>query len=302
VKPGRVTLRPAEGAAVTLGLDFSSAQNITVDGMTVTGLDMSRSRDITISHTTFTGQAIVHVGIVADANLLFDGNNHLGVLTCQGCFSAQLHVDPEGSAVTGLTIRGSVFGASFADGVRPDADTVVIEDNEFRDFVDQDPYHTDPVQIYGGTHVTIRRNFFHDNDVAAHIGGWDGNDHNVVEDNVFVGGSGNGVAIAMSSDTGSVIRHNTLVQGACAWGWHCGIVLIDHKSGDPPSTGTVVQDNILSEITDTDATSTTIDHNLFTGTQTPLYVGPTTTRLGYRLASGSPGVGAASDGLDVGIR
>jgi hypothetical protein len=69
--------------------------------------------------------------------------------------------------------------------------------------------------IYGGKRVTIRKNFFHHNDVPAHIGGWDGNDHNVVEDNVFVGSSGNGVAIAMSSDNGSVIRHNTLVQGQC---------------------------------------------------------------------------------------
>jgi hypothetical protein len=201
-----------------------------------------------------------------------------------------------------VTIRNSLFDGSFSDGIRADANGIVIEGNEFRNLVDQDPFHTDPIQIYGGERITIRGNFFHDNSVAAHIGGWDGNDHNVVEDNVFVGSPTNGEAIAMSSDVGSIIRHNTLVQGQCNYGWHCGIVLIDHKAGVDPSSGTIVQDNILSELTATDATGTTVDHNLMTDDQTPVYVGPATSYDGYRLAAGSPGVGAASDGSNVGIR
>jgi hypothetical protein len=106
----------------------------------------------------------------------------------------------------------------------------------------------------------------------------------------------------MGSDTGSIIRHNTLVPGQCNYGWHCGMVLIDHKSGDAPSTGTVVQDNILAELTDTDATGTTVDHNLWTDDETPVFVGPATSYEGYRLAAGSPGEGAGSDGSNVGIR
>ena len=301
-KDGRVTIAAEPGATVTMKVELTSARNLTVRGLTLGSLDLSRSRDITISHNRFTGQAIVHAGLVADANLLFDGNTHVDIPTCEGCFAARLHVDAEGSGDTGLTIRNSLFEGSFSDGIRADANAILIEGNEFRNLVDQDPFHTDPIQIYGGQRITIRGNFFHDNTVAANIGGWDGNDHNVVEDNVFVGTTGTGVMIAMASDVGSVIRHNTLVQGQCAYGWHCGMVLIDHKADDPASTGTVVQDNILAEITDTDATGTTLDHNLFTDEVTPVYVGPATTYAGYRLAAGSPGKGAASDGKDLGIR
>src|SRR5262249_7651945 len=43
------------------------------------------------------------------------------------------------------------------------------------------------------------------------------------------------------------------------------------------------------------------DHNLLTDQMTPIYVGLPTTYAGYRLAPGSPGVGAASDGTNVGI-
>ena len=117
-----------------------------------------------------------------------------------------------------------------------------------------------------------------------------------------MGGPDHGAAIAMSSDQGSIIRHNTLLPGKCAYNWKCGIILIGHKSDDDASVGTVVQDNILAELTSTDATGTTIDHNLFTGAQAPIFVGPAGTYAGYRLASGSPGKGAASDGKDVGIR
>lgn len=297
-----VTLAAEPDAEVTLNIAFDGARNLTVRGMTIGELDLRGSRDITIAHNRFTGQAVVHAGAIADANLLFDDNTHVDIPTCDGCFAGRLHIDPEGTEDTGVTIRNSLFDGSYSDGVRADANGIVIEGNEFRNLEDRDPFHTDPIQIYGGQRITIRGNFFHDNAVAAHIGGWDGNDHNVVEDNVFVGGPTNGEAIAMSSDVGSVIRHNTLVQGQCNYGWHCGIVLIDHKTGDDPSTGTVVQDNILSEITDTDATDTTIDHNLMTDDETPVYVGPTTTYEGYRLAEGSPGVGAASDGSNVGIR
>lgn len=300
-KPGRVTVRAQSGAAVTIAIDFTNAQNITLDGLTISDLQLSRSRDISVVRTRFTGQAIVSAGMIADANILFDGNDHRGVVTCGGCFAAQLHLNDEGTAVSGVTIRNSHFGNTFADGIRPDVNTVLIENNEFSGFADMDPYHTDPIQIYGGRRVTIRRNFFHDNAVAGNIGGWDGNDHNVIEDNVFVGGPNTGEAIAQLSDNGSVIQHNTLVQGQCAYNWHCGIINIDHKDTDPASMGTIVRDNITSEIRDRDAVYTH-DHNLMTDSAAPVYAGPTTTYDGYRLAAGSPGVGAASDGSNAGIR
>ncbi len=300
-KPGRVTLQPEAGATVSMSIAFSASQNITIDGMTISDLDMSRSRDITVSHSRFSGQAVVHVGTIAAANILFDSNSHMGVPTCASCLAAQLHADPEGSEPSGLTIRNSRFGGSFSDGVRADANSIVIEGNEFSGLVDTEPYHTDPIQIYGGRNITIRGNYFHDNAVASNIAGWDGNDHNIVEDNVIVGSPATGQAISLLSDNGSVIQHNTLVQGSCAYGWHCGIVDISHKTTDPASTGTIIRDNVLSEISDMDATYTA-DHNLFTGMQTPVYVGPATSYAGYRLATGSPGVGMASDGMDVGIR
>ena len=104
------------------------------------------------------------------------------------------------------------------------------------------------------------------------------------------------------SDDSSIIRHNTMVwrpASQCFFNVTCGRIAITSKTQDPPGIGTEVYDNIA--LVDIDRASVNRnDHNI--SGQNVTYVGPTTTYAGHRLAAGSVGERAGSDGLDVGIR
>lgn len=310
-KPGVVTVRSAEGAMASMELSLNGAHNVRVDHVTVVGGDISgTSTNITVSRSTFTGLFVINADQMANANILLDGNTHADIDTCEVCFAGRVHVTGDSGQPSGVVIQNSVFSGGNADGVRADANGVQILGNEFFGLQDEEPFHTDPIQIYGGTHITIRGNYFHDNHVSAGIMMADGGDHNVVEDNVFAPG-GYTWGITWASDDSSVIRHNTFVYGDCEFDQHCGILNITAKAEDDEGFGTVVQDNILTDLGLDRATLGQRDHNLMPTTPptgdlqgVPVFVGGDhpTTYAGYRLAAGSPGKGAASDGADVGIK
>ena len=157
---------------------------------------------------------------------------------------------------------------------------------------DKDPFHTDPIQIYGGKRVVIRGNYFHDNEVSAAIMMADGGERNLVEDNVVAAG-GQTWAMTWYSDNGSIIRHNTFADGKCDFGQPCGIINIGAKPVEPPGRGTVIRDNVLGGISDGggDEDPTFIaHHNLSRGrpipgegniTGLPTYVDPGRGYRGY---------------------
>jgi hypothetical protein len=304
-KRGVVTIRSRSGRSASMALALDGAENMRVDHVTVTSAEIASSRDVTVSHSRFTGLAVIHAGQIANANIVFDGNAHVGVDTCAGCFQGRVHVDPAGREPSGVTIGNSLFDGGNSDGVRADADGVRVIGNEFRNFPDEGPFHTDPIQIYGGTRVLVRGNRFHDNAVSAQIMMANGGEQNVVEDNV-IAGDGYTWAMTWLGDHGSVIRHNTFVDGACNFGKRCGTINL----GDPTGRGTVVRDNVLGGISGGGA-GVTADHNLSPApipgpaniTAVPTYSaggGQGTGR--FRLAPGSAGVGDASDGADRGVR
>ena len=208
---------------------------------------------------------------------------------------------------SGVTIRNSLFSGGNSDGVRADANGVKIVGNEFRDMRDEGPFHTDPIQIYGGKRVVIRGNYFHDNEVSAAIMMADGGERNLVEHNVVAAG---GLTWAMTwlSDDRSVIRHNTFADGACDFNIRCGVINIGAKASDPPGRGTIIRDNVLGGISN-GGSEFAADHNLspvvIPGVRNmrglPTYVAPRSRYDDHRLARDSLGVGAASDGSDVGI-
>jgi hypothetical protein len=187
-----------------------------------------------------------------------------------------------------------------------------VLDNEFYGFKDEEPFHTDPVQIYGGTNVEIRGNYFHDNAVSAQIMMADGGGDNVVADNV-ISGAGYTWAITWFSDDGSVIQHNTFTDGSCDNNIRCGMINLGAKADDPPGRGTVIRNNIMGGISNGGEGKLSryrADHNL-TAVKTlgarnvmgrPRFRGPLGNYKGYRLANGSPGTRGASDGSDTGIR
>jgi hypothetical protein len=100
------------------------------------------------------------------------------------------------------------------------------------------------------------------------------------------------------------IQHNTFAGG--------GDVRFEVFNGYTPS-GNLVRDNVFTAgggISTSSSGYGANDHNLNAGqsgngnvTGTPVFVGGSnpTSYAGYRLASGSPGKGAASDGTDMGI-
>jgi Right handed beta helix region len=276
----------------------------------VTTADISgASRDITITRSRFTGQAVIHADQMVDAHIRLDRNTHANIDACGTCFAGRVHVTGDSGRPSGVVVSRSLFSGGASDGVRADANGVVIASNEFRGLSGAGDSHTDPIQIYGGTHVVIRGNYFHDNAVAAQIMMANGGDHNVVEDNV-IAGAGYTWAMTWNSDDGSLIRHNTFANGACDAGVRCGTISLA-GAAKPGARPTVIRDNVITAIgSDGLGAGFVADHNLTAlptpGTANlrgaPRYVGPLKMYAGHRLAKGSLGTRDASDGADRGIR
>jgi hypothetical protein len=311
-KSGVVTIREQEGASASMAVSFSPAARIVLDGLTIRSAYLrGATRDVTIRNSQFTGGFVVD-STSTGANLLLDGNTHVGI---------NASATDSGARVTvwggGLTVQRSLFRGGDSDGVRVGGPGARILDNEFVDLVYAGGNHTDAIQIYGVDErdTTIRGNYFHGANMRAGvIAGYDGVTRALIEHNVIdvAGPAGRPWAIELGSDNGSIVRHNTLVGGTCEWAMPCGIIYTDAKSGMPASTGTVIVDNVATRV-EVRAGSTNIarHHNMvrespgagdFLGT--PLFTGGArpTSYAGFHLATGSPGKQAASDGTDVGIR
>jgi hypothetical protein len=312
-KPGVVTVRARPGDTASMALDFAPAVNVRVDGVTVTSANIAgRSRNLTIANSKFTGIAVVNAEQMVHANVVFDGNTHADIDTCTACHAGRLHIEGNSGRPSGVVVTNSVFSGGNSDGVRADADGIEIRNNEFFGLRDEDPFHTDPIQIYGGTRIAIRGNYFHDLHVSAAIMMADGGTHNVVEDNVVAPG-GYTWALTWYSDDRSIIRHNTFADGQCDFENACGIINLGAKPGEQVGQGTIIRDNVIGGISypdgDTDRMFTAEDNlsrdpvpGASNITGLPTYLGPADRYSGYRLAQGSLGQDDTSDGSDRGIR
>lgn len=309
VKDHTVVVRSRQGTSARLALDFDPAANVRVSDVTITSARIAGpSHDVAITHSRFTGLAFVDASEMTDAHILLDANRHVDVDTCTSCYQGRVEVDGDSGRPSGVVISHSLFSGGDSDGIRAGARGLQIVGNEITGLRDQDPFHTDPIQIYGGKQVVIRGNYIHDNDVSAGIMMADGGNGNLVEDNV-IAGSGQTWAITWLSDDGSIIRHNTFPDGSCDFDRRCGTINLGSKPGLPAGRGTVITDNVIGGIA-SDGAQFEADHNLTRDaapgegnvTGVPTYAGPPSTFAGHRLAAGSPGSGAASDGRNPGIR
>jgi hypothetical protein len=313
-KSARVTIKPQSGAAVTMAANFFSAANITLQGLTISGLEIDgQTRDITVRDSAFTGRAILRTTQMANANVLLDGNTHLNIDVCSGCYAARVHLPERNEqAPSGVTISNSLFAGGNADGIQNGSNGTQIIANEFRD-LRQGPEniaHTDPIQLYGSKNTLIKGNYIHD--TASGIMAPDGADHEIIEDNVIKSTSPQ--TIQLGSDNGSIIRHNTLPDGPCEFNQRCGLIALGSKPGQPAGRDTLITDNILRSIEVTIGSSAFDSHHNLLATGTPRHTtdikglptytgGPTPTSLdAYRLADGSLGKDNASEGTDRGAR
>jgi parallel beta-helix repeat protein len=284
-------------------INFGSGDSgFTLYGMTGMGGSIgSGATNIIVRGSTFTGEVRIS-GTVPSSNIVFDGNSHNNIGGGPTCCRFL--------ADGAVTIMNSHLEGGGSDGVRlGTSQPVQVLANTFLNIrADGSGNHTDMIQWYGGSNAVIRANLF-----KQTIGGetqvvaaYDSTSGNLIEDNV-IDVTGRDWGIELYSDDGSIVRHNTVVNRSGT-----GFIDLNRKSQDDAGRNTHVYDNITTRVLlQSGSTAARRDHNMvrqnagpgdFVGV--PVFVGGAnpTTYDGYRLAPGSPGKGAASDGLDVGAR
>jgi len=257
----------------------------------------SGASNITVRRCAFNSEISI-TGTTPSSNIVFDGNTHNNITGYQ--------TSNRFFANGAVTIKNSWFEGGGSDGVRlATSQPVLVLNNTFLNILeDGSGNHTDMIQIYGGSNAVVRGNLFKQTvrgDTQV-FGAFDGTSGNLIEDNV-IDVTGRPWGIELYSDRNSIVRHNTLVYyGTCPWNMPCGQIALDHKSSDPAGSGTQVYDNIAIITISNGSTTARNDHNM--SGKGVLYVGGTspTTYAGYKLAAASPGLNAASDGLNLGAR
>ena len=326
-KSGKVTIASASGnftASLFLknGLNEDQSapaqtQNLKFQNLTIEGIDVIGLADVSFVSNKFTGACSLRVSrSVPNAKILFDGNTfddiHYGLwegrLTVRGYDNTQ----PVGVKIINNHFGNSSSAVGESDGVQIIGGAYGVEIGPGNEFVGirQGGFsaHVDPIQLYGSKFTVIRGNYMHGCDTGVMAP--DGTDHELIEQNV-IDPVDYPYPIIMGSDQGSIIRHNTFPDGPAAWGMRKGILRIGSNEGNPPSTGTVVEDNVLGEVAVQAGSSVSVNFNLIAngaaiGSQDihglPTYVGGAPVNyVGYALAAGSLGRGNASDGTDRGI-
>ena len=307
-KAGKVRIREAPGASATIRLDFNGASFIEIDGLTIGSARLSGgTHDVSILDSTFTGSLTI-IGLT-NANVLLDHNTHANINAGgQSSSPARIHLSYSSTAHSGVTVQSSLLAGGDSDGIQTGVGVNIIA-NEFRDILENGPNHTDAIQVLGARGVLVRANYIHNSSTG--IVAYDGISASLIEDNV-IALPRRPWGIELYSDDGSVVRHNTLLSGSCDFNLRCGAISMGRKSSDDAGRGTAVIDNIATEINAESGSSLGArHHNLVQRgavggdlSGSPRFVGGAVPAgyAGYALAAGSPGVRAASDGANIGIR
>jgi hypothetical protein len=305
-----ITIRAAVGASATMRYQFGSDDSgFTLDGLSGMGGTISAgASNITVRNSAFNTYA--QFNGLANSNIVFEGNSHNYINSPSGAPNARIGLIGNSSSHSGVTIRYSVLRGGDSDGVFTGVGVNVIG-NEFADICASGPNHTDMIQFAdpgepsgGATGAVIRGNYFHSGGCPTQtLASYDsGTRYVLIEDNVV--DTRRPWGIELYSDEGSVVRHNTVrwyPDSECAFnGLECGQIDITRKSADPPGTGTQVYDNLAVVVVRNGSSVARNDHNV--DPEAVSFVGPLTTWAGFRLAAGSFGKGAASDGTDIGIQ
>ncbi len=327
-----ITIREQSGATVSLGLEVREEDaNFTLDGLTLNSalfLNYAYSpgegpKNITVKNSEFTSSVLFDGPV--NSNIVLDNNTHMNInfagpnnaVTC-GDTPAAIHFpysSPFGTS--GVTVKNSLFKGGNKDGIQNGIGLNII-DNVFDDIGEHgavcgdyaDTPHTDSIQILGAAGTVVRGNTF--KNVVTGIVAYDGIENATIENNL-IETVNRPEGIELLSDTNSIVRRNTLVyKSGCGNGSNeCGVIFVGSKTGSPGSSGTVIEDNIATEISVQSGSNLSVSRynmlrNGASGTNfigIPSYTGGATptTRNGFFLNAGSPGKNASSAGNDVGI-
>jgi len=313
VKSSTVTVRSteAQGAVISLSIGGTTS-GLRFDSLAIGSSGIQgTAKNITISNSRFTNQLVIRMDAVANANILIDGNTFDGISVCGSCYEGRLQVNGGAYPIGVKVTRNHFGGRGESDGIQIGAPGVVVGPGNVFEDIRQGSYsrHVDAIQGYGQSRTTITGNYFRNSDVFLMFP--DGGTAELINNNVFDGGSGNN-GIQLGSHNGDVFEHNTVRNVT---------VNMDKKTENTtPSQNIVARNNIMIgsnfKTVDTNGTpactNCTFDHNLFTssgsvkGTAsmvgTPLFVGGSvpSTWAGWQLAPSSPGFAGGSDGKDMG--
>lgn len=319
-----ITITAESGATPTMQLDFEKKYNpngFTLDGLTISYADVlgnsanfsdaSRPRNFTIKNSTFNGA--IRFDSIDNANISLDHNTHNNIDTNSNCTAApaRIWLSYSSNNPSGVTISNSYLSGGNTDGVQAGAPANIIN-NEFYNIFEKgssDCSHTDAIQLVGGGGMTITGNYIHS--TADGIVAYDGTDHNTITNNVIDLKTGRW-GIELYSDDTSVVRNNTLVYNTgCAYS-PCGHIMLDKKTSSPNGHGTIIENNIVYDISQADgSTAASERNNMFRSgagspdfNGIPIFAGGSspTTWAGFKLAANSPGIHGATDGGAVGIR
>ncbi len=313
VKSTPVTVRSTTAQGATLSPSIGgTTSGLRLDSLTLGSSGIQgAAKNITISNSRFVDQLVIRMDAVANANILIDANTFDAISVCASCYEGRLQVNG-GTYPIGVKVSRNHFGAGGeSDGIQIGAAGVVVGPGNVFDGIRQGSYgrHVDAIQGYGQSRTTITGNYFRNGDAFLMFP--DGGTAELINHNVFDGGSGNN-GIQLGSHNGDVFEHNTVRNVA---------INMDKKTESPtPSQNIVGKNNLLIGTTfktvdsagNPACTNCSFDHNLYTtssavrGTNstvaTPAFVGGSlpTSWAGWQLAPASPGTGAATDGRDLG--
>jgi hypothetical protein len=322
-----------DSAMTIASLTVSTSNHWKFQGLHLKELDSLGNTNVTFTHNLHTdGQFSLAPTsrchppgptYAANANVVVDHSEFTHYNETNGGREGRLTLcgDPSHSVSTGFVIQnnwfhggwaGSAGASSCSDGIDGlnASYGAVIRNNEFSDMAQGSCVtafpgpvpHVDPIAPNGLPYALITGNWFHDNGDGSGgiLAGPDPGiqvTHNLFECTCVYHNSILGYSVR-----GWTIQHNTFVGGN---------VMFQNANGEQPTSGNVVRDNLwkgggLSAV----GSYGSNDHNLNSGQSgagnvrgTPVFVGGSNPRsyAGHRLAPGSPGKRAASDGTDIGI-
>lgn len=316
-KASTVTIQPVTGATVTIGaVNFDNVNHLRFTGtggtMNIGGLHMDitsgSSNNLTFDHIVWTAPLTVNQRGSNQA-ILFDycNFNNLG----QADFEGRISFRGFNNALdAGFTVSNSTFDSGDSDGVQfvgGCRGITIGPGNEFSNIVQVSAAHVDPIQIYDCGPVTVIGNWIHDCSTGI-MGGDGGGTGSYIANNV-VSALGASMAVYGGSSHNWLVEHNVIYGPGDGVSDHMffGVGNVGNSSGN------IARDNVFANgrilyvpqvgwgTNSYNLNSTVAGTGEISGT--PIFVGGATpsTRLGFMLASNSPGYHAGHDGTSMGI-
>jgi hypothetical protein len=317
---GVVTLMPAPGAAVNMGLfNLNGVSNVTITGFSGSsasnGLLLQVAGQGNNSNITFSNNSMSSNGVSisgntnANANILITHNSFVGFASSDEV--SRLHIFNNSACPDGITISNNLMSGGQSDGIQygSSCGTQIIG-NEFSNIHENNcnGIHCDAIQDGGGGQNTvISGNYIHDTSDCFLLD--DGSTNTTISDNVCNTDGQDNYWMQFGGGQTITLNHNTIVSTA-------GAQYGNDHNGNPSSNVTLTNNIFYSQLSQNAGQPVSgdfvNDYNLCKSgcsgahslNGTPTFVGGSSPSAyaSFALATSSIGRGAGNDGKDMGVR